>query len=92
MLQIAVTDPYLPGLRSYRIIPEDHQLLIDLLHEYSDKLISICRELDANKCENSIVSRINKDFLNLLKFLVLVVTCPIGIYTSACVVIFNEFS
>lgn len=46
MSDIQIQDSYTNRPKFYKYESEDRQLLVDLLHESSDKLISIACELD----------------------------------------------
>jgi hypothetical protein len=46
MEDIQIQDPYTDRPKYYQYQPGDCQLLVDLLHEYSDKLVRVSREIE----------------------------------------------
>lgn len=62
MIEVEVTCPYRGKPISYKIEPGDFQLLVDLLHEYSEKLMLICCELEAIVPQSPLRSRLRNLF------------------------------
>jgi hypothetical protein len=60
MSDIQVQDPYATRPKFYKYESEDRQLLVDLLHEYSDKLISVARELEIKSQQVGSNARLNE--------------------------------
>jgi hypothetical protein len=60
MTDIKAIDPYTNKQTLYKYESEDRQLLVNLLHEYSEKLIQISQELDLKKQQRSKQTQIYK--------------------------------
>jgi hypothetical protein len=53
MSDIQVQDPYTTRPKFYKYESEDRQLLVDLLHEYSEKLMSVASKLEIKNQQSS---------------------------------------
>lgn len=67
MVNIQVDDPYTSKPTFYKLDSEDRQLLVDLLHEYSDKLILISQELEIKEQQAEYRSKLSEFLETIFK-------------------------